>query len=109
MSDEIRDAVLEATEASLEAQLRAVRRLRSRTKDVKDDTEPSTSQLDMAYDILNRNAGKPLHVAQIIEAIGDRFGVIIDRESLVSSLSKKVTKGDRFVRSAPNTFGLREE
>ncbi len=38
-----------------------------------------------------------------------RFGVAVDRESLVSSLAKKVVRGDRFVRTAKNTFGLRPE
>jgi len=37
------------------------------------------------------------------------FSVAVDRESLVSSLSKKVARGDRFLRTAKNTFGLRPE
>ena len=36
-----------------------------------------------------------------------RFSRAVDRESLVSALSKKIARGDRFVRTAKNTFALR--
>jgi len=58
----------------------------------------------MAYDIL-RKAGSPLHVSEILSRIKASFGRPVDRESLVSSLTKKVARGDRFVRTAKNTFG----
>jgi hypothetical protein len=41
--------------------------------------------------------------------IQSTFQVTIDRESLVSSLSKKVARGDRFLHTGKNTFGLRPE
>jgi hypothetical protein len=44
-----------------------------------------------------------------LSRIETRFGVPVDRESLVSSLTKKVARGDRFVRTEKNTFGLRPE
>jgi hypothetical protein len=59
----------------------------------------------MAFNILEA-AGEPLHVSQIIAAAEIKFGVKLDRESLVSALSKKVVKGDRFVRTGKNTFAL---
>jgi hypothetical protein len=62
----------------------------------------------MAYDIL-RKARTPLHVAEILSRIEASFKVSVDRESLVSSLTKKVARGDRFVRTASNTFGLLAE
>jgi hypothetical protein len=62
----------------------------------------------MAYDILKK-ARTPLHVSDIIERIHTQFGVAIDRESLVSSLSKKVARQDRFLRPEKNTFALRPE
>ncbi len=37
------------------------------------------------------------------------FGQPVDRESLVSSLTKKVARGDRFLRTDKNTFALRPE
>jgi hypothetical protein len=50
-----------------------------------------------------------LHVADLLVRIHRTFGVTVDRESVVSSLTKKVARGDRFVRTAKNTFGLRPE
>lgn len=110
MPDEnLKDVILGAVEASLDAQLRAVRRLR------RDESAPATgrrskgrSQVDMAHDIL-KSARAPLHVAAILSRIETRFGVAVDRESLVSSLTKKVARGDRFVRTEKNTFGLGPE
>lgn len=109
MSDDLRDIVLSTFEASLEAQLRAVRRLRQgQTEDPQVPRKQSRSQVDMAYDILKK-APTPLHVSEIIERIQTQFGVAIDRESLVSSLSKKVARQDRFLRPEKNTFSLRPE
>ena len=62
----------------------------------------------MAYDILKR-VRAPLYVSEIIERIQTQFGVVVDRESLVSSLSKKVARQDRFLRPEKNTFSLRPE
>jgi hypothetical protein len=45
----------------------------------------------------------------LLERIHTAFSVRVDRESLVSSLTKKIARGDRFVRTQPNTFGLRPE
>jgi DNA-directed RNA polymerase delta subunit len=66
------------------------------------------SQVDMAFDILKK-ARTPLHISQILARIHATFHVTVDRESLVSSLSKKVARGDRFLRTAKNTFALRSE
>jgi hypothetical protein len=106
--DQVKDAVFEAAEAVLEAQLRAVRALRKSDSVIKsraaDAGEKGMSQVDMAFDILQSSG--PLHVKEIIQRINERFGVTVDRESLVSALSKRVSKRDRFSRVAPNTFGL---
>ena len=103
--DAIEDAVLRAIEVSLEAQLKAVRRLRSDTDEPKPERK-GMSQVDMAFDILRR-AGRPLHVNEIIERIDKLHGQKVERESLVSALVKKVARGDRFVRSGKNVFGLK--
>jgi hypothetical protein len=107
--DDIKDAILETIEASLDAQLRAVRRLR---RGGEAPTQPRRrkrlSQIDMAYDVLKK-AGSPLHVSELLARIKAGFGVSINRESLVSSLTKKVSGGDRFARTGKNTFGLRPE
>lgn len=102
----LRDSVLEAIETSLDAQLRAVRRLRSgKPETVGVRKRKGRSQVDLAEDILRR-AGKALHVNEIIERVARIHQVPIDRESLVSALSKKVDRGDRFERTAPNVFAL---
>lgn len=64
------------------------------------------SQMSMITDILTSSSA-PLHVAEIIRQAKKRFGVTLDRESMVSALSKKVRKGVTFVRTGPNTFGLK--
>jgi hypothetical protein len=62
----------------------------------------------MAFDILKK-ACAPLHVSELLAHIHSTFHVSVDRESLVSSLSKKVARGDRFLRTDKNTFSLRPE
>ena len=52
------------------------------------------------------SAASPLHVAEIIARIAKASGRLIDSESLVSALSKRVARKDRFRRTARNTFAL---
>jgi hypothetical protein len=109
MNDDIKDIILSAFEASFEAQLRAIRRLRQgQIEEARPRPNKGRSQVDMAYDILKR-ARAPLHVSEMIDRIQTQFGVAVDRESLVSSLSKKVARQDRFLRPEKNTFSLRPE
>jgi hypothetical protein len=106
MNDEARDLIFSVFETSLEAQLRAVRRLRQgEPSPAAPRPRKSLSQVDMAFDILKK-ARSPLHISDILARIQAQFGVTIDRESLVSSLTKKVARGDRFTRNEKNTFGL---
>ena len=109
MDGDIRNLILDVTEASLEAQLRAVRRLRSTEGEASTAPVKGMSNLEMIQDVLRANNGNPLHISVIIQQIQERFGVQLDRESLVSSLCKKVARGDRFVRTGRNTFGLIQE
>ena len=107
--DHLKDLILSLFEASLEAQLRAVRRLRHEPgSPAEPPARKGLSQVDMAFDIL-RKAHAPLHISDLLDRIQAQFGVAIDRESLVSSLSKKVARGDRFLRPQKNTFALRPE
>jgi len=109
MNDDIKDTIMSAFEACLEAQLRAIRRLRQgQTEEAQPRPKRGRSQVDMAYDILKK-ARTALHVSEIIDRIQTQFGVAVDRESLVSSLSKKVARQDRFLRPEKNTFSLRPE
>ena len=103
--DEIKAAVLDAIEISLEAQLKAVKRLRAGPPQPR-AARKGTSQIQMVHDILRR-AGKPLHVTEIIERVEKAHGVKLDRESIVSTLVKKMNRGDSFVRTDKNVFGLK--
>ena len=111
MSDDlehsVQHAVLSAVEACLEAQLHAVRSLKREPTTSAPPKDTSMSQPNMAYDIL-KEIGHPLHVTDLIDHIQKRFDITLDRESLVSSLTKKVLRRDRFTRVAKNTFGLLE-
>lgn len=108
MAEEIRDLILDTIEAALDAQLKAVRRMRrGEPEDRVQRKKESLSQVDMAYDILKR-ARAPLHISEILSRLETTFGVKVDRESLVSSLTKKVMRGDRFLRTAKNTFGVKD-
>jgi hypothetical protein len=107
--DDIKDLILSTIEAALTAQLHAIRQLRRAGPKPPPQAARAKgrSQVDMAYDIL-LNARTPLHVNEILTRIQATFGTAVDRESLVSSLTKKVRRGDRFRRTAKNTFGLKE-
>jgi hypothetical protein len=109
MNDDLKESILSIFEASLDAQLRAVRRLRQGDPDAsRSGRKKGLSQVDMAYDVLKK-ARSPLHVSELLDRIHASFGVSVDRESLVSSLTKKVARLDRFLRTEKNTFALRPD
>jgi DNA-directed RNA polymerase delta subunit len=103
---QIKAAVLDAFEVSLDAQLRAIRRLKQDKVNAKvGRARKGMSQVDMAYDILQR-AEEPLHISDILDRIARVHGQRLDRESLVSALVKKVQRQDRFTRTGKNIFAL---
>lgn len=104
-SKRIESAVLNAFEVSLEAQLKAVRRLRAGPPEEK-STLKGMSQVDMVHDILQR-AAEPLHINEIIERVEKIHRQRLERESIVSALVKKVRRNDRFVRPGKNIFALK--
>jgi hypothetical protein len=62
--------------------------------------------MSIITDILSA-AGAPQHVAEIMRLAKKQYGVDLDRESVVSALTKKVKKGVAFVRTGPDTFGIK--
>ena len=108
MSEPIREIILEAMEASLEAQLSAIRKLRKGPGGI---TEPRSSkgksQIGMVVDVLSE-AAQPLHLSVIIERVQARFGVRLDPDSIGSAITKRVVKKELFSRPAKNTFALLE-
>jgi len=106
MSEDVRQIILETIETSLEAQLAAVRRLRGKDASAgKPKPEKRASNLGIVLDIL-ASEGRPLHVSEIIKRARISFERPLNRESLVSALTKCVANADRFARVAPNTFAL---
>ena len=105
--DPIEQAVLNAFEVALDAQLRAIRRAKGGSA-AESTRVKRTSQLDMVQDVLRR-AGKPLHISEILDRIEKQHGRRLDRESVVSSLVKKIARGERFLRTDKNVFTLQGE
>jgi hypothetical protein len=66
------------------------------------------SNMDMAIDILRR-AQRSLHISEIIAQVKTKYGVPLDRESLVSALVKKIHRHQGLSRTAPNTFRIEAE
>jgi len=102
---------VELQEALLAEQIKVLRRYLKGEKGVKKTQPPKTkskSKIDIVKDIL-LEAAIPLHVTEIIKRAKDDYQTIIDRESIVSAITKKVNKGDTFIRVDRNTFALKTE
>jgi hypothetical protein len=109
MESKIPEWFLSFYESLFSAQLRTVRQLKSpKPKKIKRREDKGMSNIDMAMDILRR-AQKPLHITEIIAQGKTKYGVTLDRESLVSALVKKVHRRRGLSRSAPNTFEIEAE
>ena len=106
MESKIPEWFLSFYESLFLAQLRTVRQLKSpKPKKAKRTEDKSMSNMDMAIDILRR-AQRPLHISEIIVQGKTKYGVTLDRESLVSALVKKVHRRQGLSRTAPNTFQI---
>lgn len=105
--DPVREAVFDAFETVLDAQLRALRRLRKEPQ--RSPLPPESggrSQVELVEDIL-RKKGAELHITDILAEVARVHKIQLDRESVVSALTKKVQRGERFVRTGPNVFALK--
>ena len=93
-------------ESLLKSQLRIIREfLREGKAPARKPRKTGRSHMSTIYDILLA-AQKPLHVTEIIARAKQDFNVDLDRESIVSALTKKVKSGRMFTRVAPNTFAI---
>ena len=109
MESKIPEWFLSFYESLFLAQLRTVRQLKSpKPKTTKRKEDKGMSNMDMVVDILRRSQG-PLHVSAIIAQVKTKYGVTLDRESLVSALVKKVHRRQGLSRTAPNTFEIETE
>lgn len=66
-----------------------------------------TSKIGAVENVL-KLAGRPLHISKIIEIAARDFEIQLERDSITSILTKKIKAGQEFIRTAPNTFALRE-
>ena len=109
MESKIPEWFLSFYESLFLAQLRTIRQLKSpKPKKAKGTRDKSMSNMDMAIDILVK-AKSPLHISEIIAQVKTKYGVTLDRESLVSALVKKVHRRQGLSRTAPNTFQIETE
>lgn len=109
MEPKIPEWFLSFYESLFLSQLRTVRQLKSpKPKKAKRKEGKSMSNMEMSMDILQR-AQRPLHVSEIIAQVKTKYGVTLDRESLVSALVKKVHRRQGLLRTAPNTFQIETE
>lgn len=105
-AENLKDTILDALIVASEAQARALRLLRKNPAPRPSRRKVGTSQLDWVEDVLAR-AGQPLHISAILAEVLKLHGQQLDRESVVSALSKKLQRNERFVRTAKNTFALK--
>ena len=103
---EPQDLFLQYEKEVAEFKLKLIRKL-SEHRSAEDEPEQKRkSNISLVEDVL-KDAGKSLHVNEIISAVKEKFDVELERDSLSSALTKYDRKEKRFVRVAPNTFGLR--
>jgi len=107
--EDIKQTILQVIEVQLESQLRAIRQMQGRS-----EFEPSPpprrgrrrqSMVDLSIKILT-DEGKPLHVNDLVRMLQQRFGRIVDRDSLSSALAKKARNRILLGQIAPATFTL---
>ena len=87
-----------------EFKLKTINRLQ---KGLKPKPRKRTSKAAIVEHVL-QIAGRPLHISEIIQIANRDFNVQLERDSIVSILIKKIKAGQTFIRTAPNTFALKE-
>ena len=98
------EAYLQYQKEITETKLKIINRFQ---KAVEPKSKKRTSKIEIARNVLHI-AGRPLHVSEIIRLAQRDFQVALDRDSIVSAILKKVNAGKSFIRTAPNTFALKE-
>jgi hypothetical protein len=103
--------LLGVLESSISAALREIKKARhGYTPELgpisENRSHKSTSRIKIAREVL-LSTGHPLHIHEIVQGLRDQ-GVVTTRDSLVSAITKLLAPRGPFVRTAPNTFGLKE-
>ncbi len=100
------DYFIEYERSVADFKLQLIARLAKQPPTPRPRREKRTSHIDIVHNVLAA-AGRPLHIAAILQSAEKDFGLSLDRDSLSSAIVKQIRKGKRFVRTAPNTFGLK--
>jgi hypothetical protein len=95
---------LKAKQKLLEAQLKTTNEL---LQQLTPGSAKRKTQVETVVDILNDVDGG-LHIKEIISLAKEKYSVNLDRETIVSSIAKKIAKGTLFKRIGPNTYDLIE-
>ena len=110
--EEVRKIVLETLEAYMDVQVKAVQELKGKTVEAFGEGprrgRRRQSLVDMSYKLLTE-AGTPLHVSALVDALRESFQRITDRDALSSALAKKARQGLLFKQTAPATFATLPE
>ena len=95
--------LLEYEKELAELKIKTIKRfLKEKSKPIK-----RTSKINIVENIL-QTSGKPLHISEIIEIAKRDFNIELERDSIVSIIIKKMKKGQKFIRTGPNTFALKK-
>jgi len=98
------DKIIEFQRDLLSAQLEVISKYQQKTSSkIK---SKSMSKLGIVEDVLKLSQ-KPLHISQIIEIAKNEYNIALERDSIVSAISKKIKNNKQFIRVAPNTFSLK--
>jgi len=105
--EDIEAVALRVLELSLDLQLKAVRQIAGR---VGPQPEPAPrrgrrrqSLVDLALIVLTE-AGRPMHVNEVVDQLARRFGRATDRDALSSALAKKARAGQLVRQTGKATF-----
>lgn len=101
-----REDLLDVLEDVLNGGLKAIRGMRDgkpRKHEAKRERKKSNTEI---VRLILTESGVPLHINEIIRIAGVKHGVKLNRESIVSALTKKVLDENTFCRTGRNEFAL---
>ncbi len=74
-------------------------------KQTKQINKTKRTQLEIVEEIL-KNAAKPLHINDVLSIAAERYNLNLNRETVVSALTKHVKTNHIFCKTGKNIFGL---
>ena len=107
MADLTKTDLIDVFEKTLKGQLRALRSMRKKPAGRPKRERNKKSNMEVIESIL-RAARAPLHINEIIQRAQKLYSRRLQRESIVSALTKKVLDQQTFCRVGRNVFALLE-